>query len=60
MFCFSISREFLRSIKCLERYEMDLIPSTYGTTCSRNKAFYYYYGDLTARLQLAINICETS
>ncbi|CAF3279256.1 unnamed protein product [Rotaria sp. Silwood2] len=51
-------REFLRSLICLERYEMELIPSTYGSVCSRNKAYYYYYGDVAARLQLAINICE--
>ncbi|CAF1626147.1 unnamed protein product, partial [Rotaria sp. Silwood1] len=51
-------KEFLRSLKCLERYEMELIPSTYGSVCSRNKAYYYYYGDIAARLQLAINICE--
>ncbi|CAF3443479.1 unnamed protein product, partial [Rotaria sp. Silwood2] len=50
--------EFLRSLICLERYEMELIPSTYGSVCSRNKAYYYYYGDVAARLQLAINICE--
>ncbi|CAF3183960.1 unnamed protein product, partial [Rotaria sp. Silwood2] len=49
---------FLRSLICLERYEMELIPSTYGSVCSRNKAYYYYYGDVAARLQLAINICE--
>ncbi|CAF1094546.1 unnamed protein product [Rotaria sordida] len=50
--------EFLRSVKCMEQHEVDLIPSTYGSQCSTNKAFYYYYGDLAARLQLAINICE--
>ncbi|CAF1456456.1 unnamed protein product, partial [Rotaria sordida] len=50
--------EFLRSLKCLERHEMELIPSTYGSVCSRNKGYYYYYGDVAARLQLAINICE--
>ncbi|CAF1426847.1 unnamed protein product [Rotaria magnacalcarata] len=53
-------KEFLRSIKCLERYEMELIPSTYGSNCSRNKASYYYYGDLAARIQLAMNICENN
>ncbi|CAF1379513.1 unnamed protein product, partial [Rotaria sordida] len=51
-------KEFLRSLKCLERHEMELIPSTYGSVCSRNKGYYYYYGDVAARLQLAINICE--
>ncbi|CAM2727460.1 unnamed protein product [Rotaria socialis] len=50
--------EFLRSVKCMEEHEMELIPLTYGSECSRNKAFYYYYGDLAARLQLSINICE--
>ncbi len=37
---------------------MQLIPLISGSTCSRNKAYYYFYGDLAARLQLAINICE--
>ncbi|CAF2015692.1 unnamed protein product [Rotaria magnacalcarata] len=50
--------EFLRSVKCMEEHEMELIPLTHGFECSRNKAFYYYYGDLAARLQLSINICE--
>jgi len=52
-------KEFLRSLKCLERNEMELIPLKFGSTCSRNKAYYYFYGDLSVRLQLAINICET-
>ncbi|UJR29773.1 hypothetical protein I4U23_017320 [Adineta vaga] len=51
-------REFLNSVQCMEKHEMDLIPLTYGSECSRNKAFYYYYGDLAARLQLAVNVCE--
>ncbi|CAF1109737.1 unnamed protein product [Rotaria sordida] len=52
-------KEFLRSLKCLKRHEIELIPSTYGSLCSRNKAYYYYYyGDVAACLQLAINICE--
>jgi hypothetical protein len=51
-------REFLYSVQCMEEHEMDLIPLTYGSPCSRNKAYYYYYGDLAARLQLAVNVCE--
>ncbi|UJR17909.1 hypothetical protein I4U23_004808 [Adineta vaga] len=51
-------KDFLRSMKCLERHEHDLIPSTFGTKCSRNQGFYYFFGDLAARLQLSINICE--
>lgn len=39
-------------------HEKQLIPLHYGSSCSRNKAYYYYYGDLAARLQLAINVCE--
>jgi len=50
--------EFLNSVKCMEEHEMQLIPLTYGSPCSRNKAYYYYYGDLAARLQLAVNVCE--
>jgi hypothetical protein len=42
----------------MDQYEMELIPLTYGSSCSRNKAYYYYYGDLAARLQLAVNVCE--
>lgn len=42
----------------MEKHETELIPLTYGSECSRNKAYYYYYGDLAARLQLAINVCE--
>jgi hypothetical protein len=42
----------------MEEHEMQLIPLTYGSPCSRNKAYYYYYGDLAARLQLAVNVCE--
>ncbi|CAF1049391.1 unnamed protein product [Adineta ricciae] len=51
-------REFLHSVQCMEKHETELIPLTYGSECSRNKAFYYYYGDLAARLQLAVNVCE--
>ncbi|CAF0982545.1 unnamed protein product [Adineta steineri] len=51
-------KEFLRSVICMGEHEMDLISSTSGSQCSRNKAYYYYYGDLAARLQLAINVCE--
>lgn len=42
----------------MEEHELELVPKIYGSECSRNKAFYYYYGDLAARLQLSINICE--
>ena len=52
------SREFYRSVKCLDQHEMDLIPVNFQSKCSRKKAFYYYYGDLAVRLQLAINVCE--
>ena len=52
------NREFLQSVKCMEEHENQLIPSHHGSSCSRNKAFYYYYGDLAARLQLSINVCE--
>ena len=51
-------REFLHSVQCMEKHEMELIPLTYGSECSRNKAFYYYYGDLAARLQLDVNVWE--
>jgi hypothetical protein len=55
---FFFSRQFLRSVKCLEKHLIDLIPSKYGSTCSIDQAYYYFYGDLAARLQLAINLCE--
>ena len=60
LICFrnNSSREFYRSVKCLDRHEMDLIPVNLQSKCSRKKAFYYYYGDLAVRLQLAINVCE--
>lgn len=45
-------------MKCLERHENELIPSTFGSTCSRNQGYYYFYEDPAARRQLSINICE--
>ncbi|CAF3836475.1 unnamed protein product, partial [Adineta steineri] len=51
-------REFLRSVKCIERHEKELIPSTYESKCSRNKAYYNLYENLSTHFQSAINICE--
>jgi len=56
---FSFSSEFLRSLKCLEKYEDKLVLSAIDERCSKEKAYYYFYGDLIMRLQLSINICES-
>jgi len=50
-------KEFLRSTKCLHRHEIDLVQSS-SSLCSKNLALYYFYNDLAARFQLAINVCE--
>jgi len=50
-------KEFLRSTKCLHRHEIDLTESS-SSSCSKNLALYYFYNDLAARFQLAINVCE--
>ncbi|CAF1559248.1 unnamed protein product, partial [Didymodactylos carnosus] len=47
-------KEFLRSTKCLNRY--DLVQ--HGSLCSRNKATNYFYTDLAQRFQTAITLCE--
>jgi len=51
-------KEFLNSVRCMGNHENEIIPRHYGSFCSRNKAYYYYFGDLAARLQLAVNVCE--